>query len=52
MTTFWLSFIVQEAIGVAAAYVQTANIKPGLKSALEQMILAGQGVAAAIQSGQ
>ncbi len=52
MNTFWLSFIINEAVGVAAAFVQTSNIKPGLKLALENLILSGQQVTTAIQSGQ
>lgn len=52
MSTFWLNFIVLEAVGVASAFVQVANIRPGLKAALENLIAAGNGVVAAIQSGQ
>lgn len=52
MTTFWLSFIVTEAIGVAQAFLSISNIKPGLKLALENLISSGQGVIQAIQSGQ
>ena len=52
MTTFWLSFIVTEAVGVASAFVGVSSIKPGLKSALENLILAGQAVITAIQTGQ
>lgn len=52
MSTFWLQFIITEAIGVAQAFVGMSNIKPGLKAALENLISAGQAVVAAIQSGQ
>jgi hypothetical protein len=52
MTTFWLSFIITEAVGVASAFVSISNIKPGLKAALENLITAGQGVITAIQDGQ
>ena len=52
MSTFWLSFIVTEAISVAEAFVQISSMRPGLKAALENLILAGQAVVAAIQSGQ
>ena len=52
MTTFWLSFIITEAVGVAEAFVQISSLRPGLKAALENLILAGQAVVAAIQSGQ
>lgn len=50
MSTFWLSFIVTEAIGVAQAFISVSSIKPGLKTALENLITAGQGVIVAIQS--
>lgn len=52
MTTFWLNFIVLEAVGVAHAFLQLSNIKPGLKAALENLVDAGQKVQLAIQSGQ
>lgn len=52
MTSFWLSFIVTEAVGVASAFISISNIKPGLKAALENLVLAGNAVIAAIQSGQ
>lgn len=52
MNTFWLNFIILEAVGVAQAFVQVSGIKPQLKMALENLITAGQGVTAAIQSGQ
>lgn len=52
MSTFWLSFIITEAVGVAAAFVQSSSIKPGLKAALENLIVSGNNVVAAIQSGQ
>ena len=51
MNTFWLTFIIQEAIGVAEAFVAISSIKPGLKAALENLIVAGNGVIAAIQAG-
>lgn len=51
MTTFWLNFVITEAIGVAQAFVGMSNIKPGLKASLEILISAGQGVITAIQSG-
>ncbi len=52
MSTFWLAFAINEAVGVAQVFVQTSNIKPGLKIALENLISAGQAVTLAIQSGQ
>jgi hypothetical protein len=52
MSSFWLSFAIQEAVTMAQVFVQMSGIKPGLKAALENMIAAGQAVATAIQSGQ
>lgn len=51
MSTFWLQFIVTEAIGVAQAFISISTIKPGLKAALENLISAGQATVLAIQSG-
>lgn len=51
MSTFWLSFIITEAIGVAEAFVSISSIKPSLKTALINLIAAGQAVITAIQSG-
>ena len=52
MNTFWLQFVIVEAVGVAQAFVGVSNIKPGLKAALENLISAGQAVVLAIQTGQ
>lgn len=52
MSTFWLTFVIQEAIGVAQAFVAISTIKPGLKAALENLITSGNAVIIAIQSGQ
>lgn len=52
MSTFWLNFIILEAVGVAEAFIQVSTIKPGLKAALQNLIVAGQQVQQAIQSGQ
>lgn len=51
MATFWLNFVIQEAIGVAQVFVENSNIKPGLKRALEGLIAQGQAVLVAIQTG-
>lgn len=51
MSTFWLSFIVTEAVGVAQAFISISSIKPGLKVALENLVAAGQAVVTAIQAG-
>ena len=50
--SFWLNFAIQEAITVAEAFINQANIKPGLKAALENLIAAGQAVIDAMHSGQ
>jgi len=50
MGTFWLNFAVTEAISLAESFVNQSNLKPGLKTALEKLIEAGQAVVAAIQS--
>jgi hypothetical protein len=50
--SFWLQFAIQEAVTVAEVFVTQANIKPGLKAALENLITAGQAVATAIQTGK
>jgi len=52
MNTFWLGFIIQEAIGVAQAFVAVSSIRPGLKNALEKLIISGQEAIIAIQTGQ
>ena len=52
MSTFWLQFIITEAVGVAQAFIGMSGMKPGLKTALENLISSGQAVVAAIQSGQ
>jgi len=52
MGNFWLNFVIDEATAVAAAYVNSSTIKPGIKTALENFILAGQALTAAIQAGQ
>jgi hypothetical protein len=48
MSNFWLQFIIQEAIGVAEAFISMSTIKPALKTALEKLIADGQAVIAAI----
>ena len=48
MSTFWIQFIITEAIGVAQAFVQLSTISPTLKAALESFIAAGQNVIAAL----
>jgi hypothetical protein len=52
MNSFWLTFIITEAVGVAEAFVNASNLKPAVKAALEKFILAGTELLAAIQSGK
>ena len=42
MKTFWITFIVDEAIAVAQAFVGGSNLAPNIKAALESFIAAGQ----------
>lgn len=42
MKTFWITFIVDEAIAVAQAFVGGSNLAPNVKAALESFIAAGQ----------
>ena len=51
MCTFWITFVIQEAIGIAQAFVAISSIKPGEKTALENLITAGQAAITAIQAG-
>jgi hypothetical protein len=48
MKSFWLKFVIEEAIGIAEAFISISNIKPALKTALEKLITDGQAVIAAI----
>ena len=52
MSVFLVQLFVTEAVGIAQAFIGISNIKPGLKAALENLIVAGQAVIAAIQTGQ
>lgn len=46
MTNFWLSFAVEEAVGVAQAVVATSTtLSTAQKTALDNLITAGQQVA-------
>lgn len=49
--SFWLQFAIQEVITLAEAFVSQSNLKPGLKVSLEKLIVDGQTVIAALQSG-
>lgn len=48
---FWLTFVVNEALSITGAFVASIGIKPGLKAALENFIISGEGVVAAINAG-
>ncbi len=50
MNSFWLTFIITEAVGVASAFVNASNLKPAVKAALEKFILAGNELVTAIQA--
>ncbi len=52
MNSFWLSFVVAEAVTVAGAFVNLSSLPPGVKAALESFMLAGQNLAAALQAGK
>lgn len=51
-STFWITFAITMVVSAAQAEVSQANIKPGLKASLENLITAGQQVSIAIQTGQ
>ena len=48
---FWLKLAIQGALELANEYVDSTNIKPGIKTALDDLITAGENALAAIQSG-
>jgi hypothetical protein len=48
MSSFWLRFVIQEAIGLAEVFIQSSNLTPALKVALEKLIADGQAVIAAL----
>jgi hypothetical protein len=50
MSTFWITFIVTEAVGVAEAFVASSGLKPNVKAALEAFIAAGSNLVREIQS--
>ena len=50
-TTFWISFVVSEALGVAEAFIALSTIPPGIKAALTGFITAGNALITAIQVG-
>jgi len=52
MNSFWLKFIIIEAVGVAEAFASASNIPPGVKTALEKFIAAGGELATAIEAGK
>ena len=42
MSKFWLTFIINEALGVLDVFVQSGSLKPNQKSAAEKLILDAQ----------
>jgi len=48
MNTFWLNFIVTEAIGVAQAFLSMSGLSSELKTALSNLIESGHAVTGAI----
>jgi hypothetical protein len=52
MSSFWLQFIISEAISVAEAFVSLSTLPVGVKSALENFISAGQALVTALQLGK
>jgi hypothetical protein len=45
MSSFWLQFIINEALSVAQAFVGLSSLTPQQKTDLEAFIVAGQKVA-------
>lgn len=50
MSTFWITFVVNQALGVAQIFIGTSNLKPAMKAALAKFIAAGQALVAALSS--
>jgi hypothetical protein len=42
--SFWLSFLINEAISISTTFVASSGLNAELKTALEGFIKAGQGV--------
>jgi hypothetical protein len=52
MSSFWLQFVISEAITIAEAFVSLSTLPPGIKTALENYITIGQALVTAIQLGK
>jgi hypothetical protein len=50
MNTFWITFLVGQAVAVAQSFIATSGLKPAVKSALIKFIAAGQALANALRS--
>jgi hypothetical protein len=42
MNKFWITFIINEALGVVAAYVASSKLSDAQKAAAENLVAAGQ----------
>ncbi len=50
MSSFWLTFIINEALAAAEAFIASSGLKPAVKSALSKFIAAGTALLTAIRS--
>ncbi len=48
MNTFWIAFLISEAVSAAQAFVLVSGLKPAVKAALLKFIAAGQSLANAL----
>jgi hypothetical protein len=51
MNTFWIAFLISQAVAAAQAFVIVSGLKPAVKSALLKFIAAGQALANALGTG-
>jgi hypothetical protein len=51
MNSFWIAFIVNQAVAAAEAFIATSKLNPAVKAALGKFIAAGQALANALGSG-
>ncbi len=50
MNTFWIAFLISQALVAAEAFLATSSLNPALKAVLEKFIAAGQALANALES--
>jgi hypothetical protein len=48
MSKFWITFIVNEALSVVAAFIASGKMKPDQKAAAEKLIVAGEAFVATL----